>query len=66
METIELEKGWLSRQMREVCQDAQDWPEVLKPLASINASLVHQPTDPISRPVHDKSEDKQVESQMAK
>ncbi len=41
MDTIELEKGWLARQMTEVRTNVQSWPEVLKPLTTINSSLVH-------------------------
>jgi hypothetical protein len=41
METIELEQGWLARQMKEVRREVQSWPEVLKPLTTINSSLVH-------------------------
>lgn len=43
MEAIELEKGWLERQMEEVRSSAKSWPDVMKPITSINASLVHQP-----------------------
>jgi len=39
METIELEKGWLERQMDEVRRDVEKWPEVLKPLKTINSDL---------------------------
>ena len=42
METIELEKGWLARQMEEVRRDVENWPEVLKPLTRLNSSLVDQ------------------------
>ena len=41
METIELEKGWLVRQMEEVRQKVEKWPDVLKPLLTLNSSLVH-------------------------
>jgi len=41
METIELEQGWLARQMTEVRREVQSWPDVLKPLTTINSSLVH-------------------------
>lgn len=43
METIELEKGWLFRQMEETIREVDKWPEVMKPLTTINASLIHQP-----------------------
>jgi hypothetical protein len=43
VETIKLEEGWLVRQMAEVRREAQSWPEVMKLITSINASLVHQP-----------------------
>jgi hypothetical protein len=43
METIELEKGWLFRQMEETIREVDKWPDVMKPLTTINASLVHQP-----------------------
>jgi hypothetical protein len=42
METIELEKGWLERQMVEVRRDVANWPDVLKPLTTLNASLTSQ------------------------
>ena len=42
METIELEKGWLERQMDEVRRDVAKWPDVLKPLTTLNASLTSQ------------------------
>ena len=42
MESIELERGWLARQMREVRQDVQNWPDVLKPLRTLNSSLVYR------------------------
>lgn len=42
MESIELERGWLARQMQEVRQDVQRWPDVLAPLRTLNASLVHR------------------------
>lgn len=41
MESIELEKGWLVRQMEEVRQEVEKWPDVLKPLMTMNSSLVH-------------------------
>jgi len=44
MESIELEKGWLARQMEEVRREVEKWPEVLQPLRSINASLIHPPS----------------------
>jgi hypothetical protein len=44
METIELEEGWLIRQMQEARREFDNWPEVKKRLATINESLVHQPT----------------------
>lgn len=54
METIELEEGWLVRQMTEVRRDAENWPDVMKPITTINASLVHQPSASNSHPVpHD-------------
>jgi len=43
METIELKEGWLVRQMQEVRREVASWPEVMKPLTTINASLVRQP-----------------------
>ena len=46
MESIELERGWLARQMQEVHEKVQDWPEVLTPLRTLNASLVRQPNQP--------------------
>lgn len=60
MDTIELEEGWLARQMEEVQRDVEGWPDVLKPLITINASLVDHvdskddqvssgPTDPLSK-----------------
>jgi hypothetical protein len=39
METIELERGWLERQMDEVRRDVANWPDVLKPLTTLNSSL---------------------------
>jgi hypothetical protein len=41
MESIKLEHGWLARQMKEVREEVRGWPEVLKPLRTLNASLVH-------------------------
>lgn len=42
MESIELERGWLARQMHEVRQDVQSWPAVLTPLRTLNSSLVYR------------------------
>ena len=42
MESIELERGWLARQMREVRQEVQSWPDVLTPLRTLNSSLVYR------------------------
>ena len=63
METIELEEGWLVRQMQEVRRETQDWPAVMEPITSINASLVHQlfgtDENPVARnrqPVSENSE----------
>ena len=39
METIELEKGWLARQMEEVRREVEKWPDVLLPLRTINSAL---------------------------
>jgi hypothetical protein len=50
MESIELERGWLARQMQEVRQDVQRWPEVLAPLRTLNASLVHRSSVPENAP----------------
>lgn len=44
METIQLQKGWLVRQMEEVRRDVEEWPEVLKPLTTINSALTTRPT----------------------
>jgi hypothetical protein len=51
METIELEEGWLVRQMTEVRREAESWPEVMKPITTINASLVHQPSTNNPNPI---------------
>jgi hypothetical protein len=65
METIELEKGWLIRQMVEVRREAENWPEVMKSIITINASLVHQPSDSdqssVAHTRHTKSEKSLVE-----
>jgi hypothetical protein len=45
METIELEGGWFVRQMEEVQREVSSWPNELKPLLSINDSLIHKPSD---------------------
>ncbi|GEM_PF-1404750 len=42
MESIELDRGWLARQMQEVREDVQNWPKVLAPLRTLNASLVYR------------------------
>ena len=44
MESIELEKGWLARQMEEVRLNVEKWPEVLQPLKTINSALIHPPS----------------------
>ena len=44
MESIELEKGWLARQMEEVRLNVEKWPEVLQPLRTINSALIHPPS----------------------
>ena len=46
MESIKLERGWLARQMQEVRENVQYWPDVLAPLRTLNASLVHQSNQP--------------------
>jgi len=46
MESIKLEPGWLARQMREVREEVLRWPEVLVPLTTLNASLVHRSNTP--------------------
>jgi len=45
MEIIELEGGWLVRQMEEVQQEVSSWPIELRRFLSINDSLVHKPSD---------------------
>ena len=44
MKSIELEKGWLARQMEEVRLNVEKWPEVLQPLRTINSALKHPPS----------------------
>lgn len=51
METIELEDGWLFRQMEETIREVDKWPEVMKQITTINASLVHQPSTGHQNPV---------------
>lgn len=41
METIELEKGWLIREMEEVQQKSGNWPDVMRPLMTLNDPLIH-------------------------
>lgn len=50
METIELEKGWLIRQMVEVRQKSGNWPDVMQPLMTLNDSLIHPSTAPDRHP----------------
>lgn len=40
MAKIELEKGWLNRQLEEVHDEVKDWPPEWRILRTINASLV--------------------------
>jgi hypothetical protein len=42
MESIELDRGWLARQMHEVRQEVRNWPDVMMPLRTLNSSLVHR------------------------
>ncbi len=44
METIEFEKGWLTREMEEVRREVEKWPDVLQPLRTINSALIHPPS----------------------
>jgi len=46
MEPIQLEPGWLARQMREVRLEVEKWPDVLNPLRSLNSALVYRDTLP--------------------
>lgn len=39
MKEIQLEKGWLARQMKEVREQVDKWPEELKILRNINKDL---------------------------
>ncbi len=61
METIDLEKGWLERQMDEVRREVENWPEVLKPLTSLNSSLVHRHGVEVSIIENEKSEKEDLE-----
>ena len=45
----ELEPGWLARQMKETMAQCRDWPDVLKPLRSLNAELIKPPMDQRTR-----------------
>lgn len=40
MEMIELADGWLTNQIQKVRQEVQDWPQEVKLLRNINATLV--------------------------
>lgn len=41
MEPIQLEEGWLTRQMREIRSEVGQWPAEVKILRSINSLLVN-------------------------
>ncbi len=57
MEAIELEQGWLVRQMEEVRREVASWPDAVKPLRTINASLVQQPSVAENCKLHTDSSD---------
>lgn len=46
MKSIELDRGWLARQLKEVREEVQTWPTVLAPLRTLNASLAYPSSAP--------------------